>query len=108
MPRPPIQRVTLTELRKLFNTEVLPRLANGDIIAVVRSEGQPNPRAQQPVGTRSQRVEYWGAKDGALSKIAVAHQYLRPDGTIGASGKPDPKRVLHEGIIYAPRLKSQR
>lgn len=24
-------------------------------------------------------------------EIARAHRYLRPDGTLGASGKPDPK-----------------
>lgn len=48
----------------------------------------------------SQRVEYWEADQGALVKVAVVHRYLRPDGTLGASGKPDPKRVLHAGVVY--------
>jgi hypothetical protein len=29
------------------------------------------------------------------------HQYLLPDGkTLGASGHPDPKRVLKDGVLY--------
>jgi hypothetical protein len=34
------------------------------------------------------------------TEIARAHRYLRTDGTIGASGKPDPKRLVHEGTLY--------
>jgi hypothetical protein len=30
----------------------------------------------------------------------MVHQYLQPDGTLGASGQPDPKRLLHDGILY--------
>jgi hypothetical protein len=30
----------------------------------------------------------------------MVHQYLRPDGTLGASGLPDPKLVVHEGVVY--------
>jgi hypothetical protein len=33
-------------------------------------------------------------------QIAQAHRYLRPDGTIGASGLVDPKLILHEGTVY--------
>jgi hypothetical protein len=32
--------------------------------------------------------------------VAVMHQYLRPDGTIGASGQPDPKRLVVEGDVW--------
>lgn len=35
-------------------------------------------------------VEYF-AVDGRM--MALVHQYLRPDGSIGGSGRPDPKRV---------------
>jgi hypothetical protein len=37
-------------------------------------------------------------KDG--KEIARVHQYLRSDGTIAASGKPDPKRLLENGTLY--------
>jgi len=28
------------------------------------------------------------------------HRYLQPDGTLGASGRPDPKRVNMGDVIY--------
>lgn len=37
----------------------------------------------------------------AEAKLAIAHRYLRPDGRLGASGRPDPKWVFKDGIIYA-------
>lgn len=33
-------------------------------------------------------------------EVARVHQYLQPDGTLGASGKPDPKRLLQGGVLY--------
>jgi hypothetical protein len=33
-------------------------------------------------------------------RIFLVHLYLRPDGTIGASGKPDPKWLFEDGIVY--------
>jgi len=38
--------------------------------------------------------------DAGGQRIALVHQYLRPDGTIGGSGRPDPKELLEDGIIY--------
>jgi hypothetical protein len=34
-----------------------------------------------------------------LERVALVHEYRLPDGTIGASGRPDPKRILLEGEI---------
>jgi hypothetical protein len=39
--------------------------------------------------------------DGDGQRVAVVHQYLRTDGTLGASGRPDPKRLLEGGVLYA-------
>jgi len=36
-------------------------------------------------------------------EVARVHQYLRTDGTLGASGLPDPKAVLENGILYRIR-----
>jgi hypothetical protein len=48
-------------------------------------------------------VKYY-SQDGEV--LALVHQYLRPDGTIGASGKPDPKRLyLTKEILYLPAKK---
>ena len=48
-------------------------------------------------------VGYFEGTDGP--RVALVHQYLRPDGTVGASGRPDPKAVLERGTLYvASRL----
>ena len=38
------------------------------------------------------------SQDG--NEVVRIHQYLRKTGEIGASGKPDPKRIYTNGIIY--------
>src|SRR5947207_1701114 len=66
------------------------RATNGDLRTRVISERHPSrPKAQEPFCTRSQIIAYY-ERDG--TPVALVHQYLRPDGTIGASGRPDPKR----------------
>ena len=46
--------------------------------------------------TRSQTVRYY---DDYGELIALVHQIRNPDGTIGASGKPDPKYLQLEDEI---------
>ena len=48
-------------------------------------------------GTHSEIIYYF---DAANRKIAVVHQYVLPDGTLGASGRPDPKELLVNGTLY--------
>jgi hypothetical protein len=50
----------------------------------------------QPFGTRSQIIAYF---DGDR-KVAIVHQYLRADGSIGGSGRPDPKEITEDDVIY--------
>lgn len=52
--------------------------------------------ASEPPGTRSQIVAYYDGNE----RVALVHQYLRPDEMIGASGLPDPKELREEGVIY--------
>jgi hypothetical protein len=47
-------------------------------------------------GTRSQLVAYYY---GAVV-VARVHQFLQPDGTLGASQIPDPKELLVDGEIW--------
>jgi hypothetical protein len=47
--------------------------------------------------TRSQYLIY---VDNNGKKVAGVHQYLRPDGKLGASGRPDPKELLINGVLY--------
>lgn len=56
----------------------------------------------EPPGTRSQIVRYMDARDGQW--VVTIHQYIRPDGTIGASGKPDPKWLRINNLILIVTL----
>jgi hypothetical protein len=95
-----IVRVTVQELQKRFNEgNYWGRLKNGEYTALVREDRHPSlVAAHEPYCTRSQIVSY---VDQDNNEIARVHQYLRLDGTLGASGKPDPKRLLEGGVVYA-------
>ena len=56
-------------------------------------------QGKQPTGTISQQVFYF---DGP-NEVARLHQYLRPDGTFGGSGLPEPKRIYENGVAYRQR-----
>lgn len=76
------------------------RAASGELTSrVVRSRHPAAPKANVPVCTRSQSIAYL---DASGQEVALAHQYLLKDGTIGAGRLPDPKRVLKDGILYVP------
>ena len=89
-------------MRKVFNSEIRPGIDSGVFLEMVISAAPPAPKYGEPQGTLSQMVEYWApAHDGAtMEQVALIHRFLRPDGTLGASGKPDPKRVLYDGTLY--------
>jgi hypothetical protein len=53
-------------------------------------------------------LTYYETTHGTLVEIARAHQYLRPDDTLGLSGKPDPKRVVDDGVLYWYRSKQNQ
>jgi hypothetical protein len=63
----------------------------------VRHRGVPSPEIGLPSGTESQMVSYL---DAAGDEIAAFISFCSPDGNIGASGKPDPKRLLKDGVMY--------
>mgnify|MGYP000073566532 CR=1 FL=1 len=71
------------------------RIESGQVRELVVKD-RPCPLESEPVGTRSQMVAYF---DG-VRKVALVHRYLRPDGTVGASGMPDPKELLDDGVLY--------
>lgn len=93
------RNVSIWELRRRFNEgRYWERARAGEFQQIVKYNGRPNPAdSGEPYCTRSQIVVY---VDEQNQKIAHVHQYLRPDGTIGGAGKPDPKRLLEEGVVY--------
>lgn len=94
----PKQRVTADIIRQHFNeSQVLERAESGQLVVETGRDSHRAPPGE-PICTKSQMV-YYKTPNGDLA--AVAHQYLRPDGTIGASGLPDPKCLfLQDRILY--------
>jgi hypothetical protein len=54
-------------------------------------------REPEPYCTRGQTIRYSDVNGKWQVEV---FQYLRPDGTLGASGKQDPKRMRLDGAIY--------
>lgn len=106
-PSAQIVRVTEAELRKLFNDNYLEDIQAGHIRAQVIADRHPSlPLAGEPFCTYSQEISYINK---ANQEIARAHRYLRPDGTIGLSGLPDPKRLFLNDTWYRLiKLKNRR
>jgi hypothetical protein len=93
--------VSAEELRRRFNDgKYWDRARFGDLWQRPEEEGHPNPpESGDPFCTLSQILSY---RDDQARQIARVHQYLRPDGTIGGSaGRPDPKELLEDGVVYA-------
>jgi len=104
MARKPIQLVPVTaqEIRKLFNEGgYWAKIDSGELSEKPVREGHPSPaNSGEPFCTRSQIVAYL---DRNGRQVALVHQYVRKDGSIGASGKPDPKKLFHQGMLYVVR-----
>jgi hypothetical protein len=92
------QPVSKETLRQLFNQHgYWEKLLSGQLKPHILRSVLASALAQQPPGTLSQIVSYL---DSQGNEVARVHQYLRVDGTIGASGRPDPKKLLHNGVLY--------
>lgn len=100
----PVEWITHEIIRQYFNnSQIFDQVQSGQLDAITKRSSHPeNPPAGEPVCTRSQIVYYY-TKDG--KPVAIVHQYLRPDGTIGASGRPDPKRLFLADRIISVRSK---
>jgi hypothetical protein len=98
----PIEWVSSEIIRHRFNDSHLYEQAEaGDIVTDVKRASHPDtPPTGEPVCTYSQIVFYFSIDGEAL---AIVHQYLRPDGAIGASGRPDPKRLFLKDQILSVR-----
>lgn len=99
MSAPPIKRVPPSEMQRMFNEGAFwDKAKSGELTPVPLEDRHPAlTAANEPFCTRSQMVSY---RDASNSEIARVHQYVRTDGTLGASGKPDPKRLLQDGVLY--------
>lgn len=99
-------RIEQEQMRKIFNEgKYWEKTKSGEFSAVAIEDRHPSLTvANEPFCTRSQMISY---RDQSNNEVARAHQYLRTDGTLGASGKPDPKRVLFNGTLYRLKKKAE-
>jgi hypothetical protein len=96
----PTREVDSTTLRALFReAQIDERLASGELTLIVKRGTERHARADtgEPPGTVSHVVVYL---DGQGRAQAMAHEYLRPDGSIGASGQRDPKWLRFDGVVW--------
>ena len=90
------QRVDAPSLRQRFSAGgYWQRAQAGEFVQVVKRDSASR-IATEPPGTRSQIVQSY---DTAGQRIALVQYYLRPDGTLGGSGEPDPKMLLEGGVL---------
>ena len=94
-----MKRISATEMQKMFNEGgYWDKAKSGEFTSVTLEHRHPAlTAANEPFCTHSQMVSY---RDALGNEAARVHQYLRQDGTIGASGKPDPKRLYMGGTLY--------
>lgn len=96
----PLKRryVNADEVRRLFNeADYWGRTQTGEFWEQVVYEGKPSKSSGQTTGTVSQRIVY---TDQNGNHVATVHQYIKPDGSLGGGGKPDPKRVRIGNTLY--------
>lgn len=97
-----VEWVTPVIIRQIFNENNLANMAkDGQLITSLSRDSHPEVFIKgEPYCTHSQIIYYYTQEN---ELVAVVHQYLRPDGTIGASGLPDPKRLIWNNRILAVR-----
>ena len=110
MAKPPkvhkVKRIAPNSIRRKFNKSQYPdMIAKGQLVQhIIRNNHLSNPRrVGEPFCTHSQIIRYH-SQDG--SWFVTVHQYKRLDGTIGASGKPDPKRLRIGNDVFISDTKA--
>ena len=98
----PVEYVSASKLRQLFNDSQYPQLIEQNQIAIEKKrshllEESELKKKSLPAGTRTETIRY---RDRKRELYVLIHQYLLPDGSLGASGKRDPKALLRNGIMF--------
>lgn len=89
-------RVSKGELRRRFTDAGLETPEANGYTVLPGDSGPAGPDAP-PDCSCSQTIVYLDPQGDTTARALV---FYRPDGSIGGSGKPDPKRVLDGGTIY--------
>jgi hypothetical protein len=92
-----LSRISEWELRRKFASDEGQYSAWWDELEIACTYDEPaSPKSRQDIGTRSRVLKF---SERGLT-VMVLHAFVRPNGSLGASGKFDPKRLLVNGIVY--------
>lgn len=92
------RRVSEDELRRRFNEErYYERMKNGEFREEIVSQWPRRGGDRRVRNTMSQIVDY---RDRFGNRVARVHQYRKRDGSLGGSGRPDPKSIYYDGTLY--------
>src|SRR5574337_561934 len=99
----PIEKVSPEEIQRVYaEADYEGRVQRGELVVSIIDDNHPSrTKAREPICTRSQMIQYRRRRDNVV--LVLAHRYLRRDGTIGASGKPDPKKIYLADKILVVR-----
>jgi hypothetical protein len=93
-----IVRISSTEMCRIFNDDgYWEKVKNGELQTFLLEACISKLLTHETCEIQSQMLSY---RDSTGEEVARIHQFVRPDGTLAASGKPDPKRLLKDGILY--------
>lgn len=83
----------------MFNNECfLQRINSGELREIIEKDKHPAPLGSgQAWCTHSQFITYL---DSENQEVVRVFRYWREDGSLGASGLPDPKRLIINDVIY--------
>lgn len=83
---------------RIFNeNRYYERMKDGEFRSEIVKQSRRRGGDRNVRNTMSQTVEY---RDGFGRRVALVHQYRMRDGSLGGSGKPDPKIVVHNDTAY--------
>src|SRR3972149_5100098 len=106
-----VRYVGARKIRQAFNaSQLYHRLLSGDLQSSIRDESHLSQTRAANLGsphcTWSQMLAYFDE----AQLVAIVHQYQQPDGTLGASGQPDPKwlRVGRDIWKYRPAQRKRQ
>jgi hypothetical protein len=98
--RPTKWLICVWQLYTWFNEDrIVERVAAGSVSISIRNSRPAPPHSWLMSGTLSQTVTFL---DESGRAVAIAHRYLQPDGSLGASGEYDAKWLRRQGAVYVP------
>jgi hypothetical protein len=92
-------RLTQWEMRRIFNgLRFTERAEQGELEIYDRGHNVLQGHRHEPDGTTSGPRYFYDS--ATRQRLAVAHVFQRPDGSLGGSGRPDPKYLVLFDCIF--------